>query len=169
VAATTRKNGVAEVRASWAVQAAAPVVFIQTAEHEGHYTKQVFFAKEIKVNSDEYNVYGGAGVDGPNATVGAVNIMNYQQAWSSLQSQLDTEKLSPELGELLNTMRVRANTSEHFKALAEVAAAKDAADRKDGPTALSHLRQAGTWALGIAGEIGKAVVAKVIETAIGLP
>ncbi len=69
----------------------------------------------------------------------------------------------------MDGMRAQAATAEQFQALAEVAAAKDAADKKDPQTLLSHLKQAGMWALKVAQDIGKDVAAKVIESALGLP
>jgi hypothetical protein len=126
-------------------------------------------AERMSMSSgDQYFVYGPAGAVGPHAH-GNVNIANYQQAWTSVQSQVDTSKLPAELGELVDGMRAQATTAEQFQALAEVAAAKDAADKKDGQTLLSHLKQAGMWALKVAQDIGKDVAAKVIESALGLP
>jgi hypothetical protein len=116
---------------------------------------------------DQYIVNGPVGAVGRDAH-GAVKITNYQQAWTSVQSQVDTSKLPAELDELVSGMKARATTTEQFQALAEVAAAKDAADKKDGQTLLTHLKQAGKWALKVAQDIGKDVAAKVIESALGL-
>lgn len=126
-------------------------------------------AERMSMSSgDQYFVYGPTGAVGPHSS-GTVNIINYQQAWNSIQSQVDTSKLPAELDELVSGMKSRATTTEQFQALSEVAAAKDAADKKDGQTLLTHLKQAGKWALKVAVDIGKDVAAKVIESALGLP
>jgi hypothetical protein len=50
--------------------------------------------------------------------------------------------------------------------VSSVGAAEAAAKNKDGPSALKHLKEAGSWALDVATKIGTTVAAKVIENSL---
>jgi hypothetical protein len=135
------------------------------------YTQQIFNVGEMHMSfaSEEYNVGGGAGAVGHQAHASTVNIANYQQAWQSMQSKVDLGELASELGILKAKMVPQATSPQQFAALAEVASAQEAAEQKDGPTILSHLKRAGTWALDVAKEIGVTIASDVIKSSLGIP
>jgi len=132
------------------------------------YAQSVIVAEEVIMSNDKYEIHGGAGAVGPNATAHNVNIVNYQQAWDGLKGQIDVAALSTQLVQLVGELRNRAQNPEEFRALAEVASASEAAKVDDGSKALQHLKSAGTWALGIAEKVGVSLAAKAIQSAIGL-
>ena len=121
------------------------------------------------VMGDRYDVSGRATV-GPNPRVHHVS---FQYLWGSLTQDVDQSSylkdLSRELEELRIHLRGQAESRQEDAELAEIGAAATAAEKGDGPRALSHLAHAGKWALEAATMIGSAIAAAAIRTATGLP
>lgn len=125
---------------------------------------QQFFSKEISMG-DEYNVTGQVGAVGPNAKAES---NTFNQAWQQAAADLDLTTLAAELATLRASMRQQATEIEHDQAIASIGSAEGAAKKKDGSSALGHLKSAGLWAFDVATKIGTTVAAKAIQTAIGL-
>ena len=91
--------------------------------------------------------------------------MTFQQIWNETGSSIDLRALAEDLEKLRSSLRAEAVTAEQDLAVAEVARAEKAAQDNDGPTALAHLKNAGSWAFSVAEKIGVGVdgVAKVVE------
>jgi hypothetical protein len=123
---------------------------------------QQFFANNITMG-DNYNAQQ-VGAMGPGAS--ASNI-NFQQIWAQGGAGLDLARLAAELHELRSSMRAQATAIEQDAAIASVGAAEHAANQKDGPSVLRHLKQAGAWAFDVATKIGTSVAAKALEKAMG--
>lgn len=124
---------------------------------------QQFFMETMQMG-DHYEI-GQAGAVGPNAR--AEN-NTFQQIWSQSSSEIDLPRLADELGQLRLAIRAEGTTIEHDKALASVAAAEEAAQKRDGAGALRHLQVAGKWTLDVATKIGTSVAAKAITNAMGI-
>jgi hypothetical protein len=117
------------------------------------------------VMGDKYEVRGQVGAVGRNAFAQHVT---FQQVWQEHSPQLDLPQLANELETLRQELKRQATTREHDAAVAEVGAAAQAAERGDGPEALSRLQRAGQWALGAATAIGTSVAAQALRAALGL-
>jgi hypothetical protein len=100
-------------------------------------------AKETIIMRDQYTA-GQAGAMGPHAKA---SNMTFQQIWQQSQANIDLAALASELATLRKAMRQEAKELSHDKALAEIAAAEEAAQNHDGPKMLQHLKNAGQWAL----------------------
>ena len=124
---------------------------------------QQFFIGSIRMG-DSYSA-GQAGAMGPNAQ--ATN-NTFQQIWRQSQGAIDLSTLARELDQLRTVMRKEAKAPEHDVAIGEVAAAQTAASQGNGPKALQHLRNAGTWAFDVSTKIGIGVAAAAIKTALGM-
>jgi hypothetical protein len=92
--------------------------------------------------------------------------MKFQQQWERIGTVIDLGALTNELHRLRKPMREAATDLKHDLALDAVAAALDAAMKKDGPAVLRHLHAAGPWALGVATKTGAAMAAKALKAAI---
>ncbi|WFE60045.1 hypothetical protein [Micromonospora sp. WMMD712] len=114
--------------------------------------------------SDSYTV-GQAGAVGRYAKAEQVN---FQQIWDGAASGIDVDELSAQLKDLRAHLRKEADTAEHDESVAEVSKAQLAASAGDGPRAMTHLRQAGKWALSGATAIGTTVAAAAIKAALGI-
>lgn len=101
------------------------------------------------------------GAIGSNSTV---SHNNFNQQFDSLPDNYDFEKLTSQLNELKQSLCKTAKNAEEFKALAELALASEASDKKDGKTVVQHLKAAGLWVLNAARDIGIEVAAELIKT-----
>lgn len=99
---------------------------------------------------DSYKA-GQAGAMGPKAHA---HDMNFNQIWIENSENLDLSRLQEELAQLQSAMKERASEPEHQIAIGNIAAAEQAAEKGDGPMALQYLKNAGTWALDVAKDIG---------------
>jgi hypothetical protein len=124
------------------------------------------FQPEGVAMGDSYKI-GQAGAVGP----GAVGIGNtFSQIWLDKAPQIDLGQLAAELNDLRAAARAASTGDvDQDLALGELASAERAASDQDGPTALSHLRNAGKWILDVAKGIGVPIAVKAIEAALGLP
>ena len=75
--------------------------------------------------------------------------------------------LTGELATLRRTMRKEAEEPSHDKAVAEIGAAEEAAQKADGPNVLKHLKGTGKWALEIASKIGVNLATEAIKKSLG--
>lgn len=119
-------------------------------------------AKEINVG-DKYEISGQAGAVGRNAKS---KDSNFYQADSL--TGIDIDVLVNELELLRVAMRQQAESPDNDLAVAEVGQALIAAKGADKGNVISHLREAGQWALGIASTIGTSVAASAIKSALNL-
>jgi hypothetical protein len=117
---------------------------------------------EIIPMSDNYQAQQ-AGAMGPHATAHR-NV--FQQIWNRSANSIDLATLAGELSELRTAMKGRAEEADHDETIGATASAEKAARQGDGPSVLARLKDAGTWALDIAKEVGKAVAVEAIKTAI---
>lgn len=114
---------------------------------------------------DRYTV-GQAGAVGPKSM--AVG-QTFNQIWLQSEGDIDLPTLAQQLARLRTEMRESSGGSpEEDMAIAEVAQAEVAAKKSDGPTAMTHLAQAGKSALDVAKKIGIEIAAKAIATSMGL-
>jgi hypothetical protein len=120
--------------------------------------------RSIHVSGDVYSA-GQAGAMGPNAHA---EHMTFQQIWNQQAGGIDLPALAADLATLRGALQREATAPEHFVALGQVAAAEMAASKADGPTALSHLKDAGRWTLDIATKIGVGVATVALKSALGL-
>jgi hypothetical protein len=121
-----------------------------------------FFAEKI-IMGDQYTA-AQAGAMGPNAKA---SNMTFQQIWQQSQSDIDLPALAQELGTLRRAMRKEADEPSHDKAVAEVGAAEEAAQKADGPSVVKHLKNAGKWALDVATKIGVNVATEALKKSLG--
>ena len=113
-----------------------------------------------------YNIYGGnQAAVGDNAQ--ASNIEQHSTSVSSPPS-IDLQLLATELAEFRKKLGDRAETSDHYKALAELSEAQEAANKGDRKTALESIKRAGNWIWEIAKEVGVGVTVEAAKSAIGL-
>ena len=87
----------------------------------------------------------------------------FNQQLNQLSEDFDYEKLNVELLRLRGELASKANNTEHFKALGEVAKAEEASKKKEGNNVVKHLKTAGKWVLETAKDIGVEVVAEIIN------
>lgn len=113
---------------------------------------------------DKYEVHGQAGAVGREAS--AENI-TFEQLWQQNASHIDLARLADELETLRRELKGQASTRKDDAAVAEIGAAAEAAERGDGPEALSRLQRAGQWALAAAMGIGTSVAAQALKAALG--
>ena len=139
-------------------------LLLRAANPIGEYSKGTrnLFIQELTVG-DQYKV-GQAGAVGPNSHA---HDLTFQQVWNEAGANLDLEVLASELAQLRQALRHSATSAEEDAATGEVALAEVAANQKDGPKALAHLKNAGKWALGVAEKIGVGVATAAIKSAIG--
>jgi hypothetical protein len=119
--------------------------------------------RSIHVTGDIYSA-GQAGAMGPNARA---EHMTFQQIWNQQGGGIDLPALAKDLATLRDAMQKEATAPEHFVAVGQVAAAEMAAAKADGPTALSHLKDAGRWAFDVATKIGVGVATVALKSALG--
>jgi uncharacterized protein YjbI with pentapeptide repeats len=113
------------------------------------------------MSGDTFNT-GQAGAVGPNAHA---HDMTFQQVQH--QGALEIPRLAEELARLRAAMKREAGDApEADEAVGAVASAQKAVAAGDGAGALQHLKNAGSWALGVAEKIGVSVAAKAIEKAM---
>jgi len=115
------------------------------------------------MSNDRYQV-GQAGAVGPRSR--AEN-MTFNQIWNKSGSQIDITQLASELTTLRTALAKEASLPDHYVALGEVAAAEKAAATGEGPNALQHLKQAGTWVWDVATKIGIGVATAAAKSALG--
>jgi hypothetical protein len=126
------------------------------------------FIERVEQMGDTYNT-GQAGAVGPAASaVGTTFNNNYAGAWNNLKADVDLAKLAAELATIQAEAKSRAATADQFSSLANLASAREAAEKGDGPTVMEHLKRAGKWIWELAKEVGTSVAAKVIEASVGI-
>lgn len=108
---------------------------------------------------------GQAGAVGPNAK--AENMHFIQVLLSGIDGH-DLGELAGELETLRGSLLTEAKSAEQVAAVADVAAAEEAAKKGDAKGVLARLKSAGRWAFDVATKIGTTVAAKAIEKSIGL-
>lgn len=106
----------------------------------------------------QYNVFGSAGAVGDNARA-----ENFIQSAAS-----DLSGLAQELSLLKQTANERAQSNEQREAVQAISEAEEAAKAGNSTSMLKKLKAAGTWAAEIATSIGKDVLAKIIESQLGM-
>ena len=123
-----------------------------------------YHAKEMTIMRDQYNTGQSLAV-GPNAHVHDVTVnQNYEQAAKGI----DLKALASELGQLKAVLSQSAETADHYTALANIAAAENAAKGGEAGKALQHLKEAGSWIWGVANKIGVGLALAAAKTALGL-
>ena len=129
---------------------------------------QIIIGRFIVGNSNEYlgdyyhNDGNQVGAQGPNAQA-----HHFTQLASGPRPRLDLPALALDLEALKQALRQSAATQANYQSIGEVQAAQDAASAGDQVTIWGHLKRAGTWALGVAKEIGAEVAAAAIDHALG--
>jgi len=117
------------------------------------------------VMGDTYNVSGQAGAVGPGAHA---HDITFNQIWNESGSKIDTKQLASELAQLRSALTKEASEPDHFVSLGEMAAAEKAATADDGPTALQHLKKAGSWVWDVGTKVGIGVAIAAAKTALGI-
>ena len=110
---------------------------------------------------DNYNINKSqVGAVGPKAK----SVKNkFQQNNYSVPEKLDYDSLSNELARLKEALVTKANSAEDYQAIAEVAEAETASNKKDGSKVVQHLLTGGKWVFNTAKDIGVEVVAELIN------
>lgn len=115
-------------------------------------------------NDSKYNISGGQqGAVGDNATA-----HDFTQQQITQQQPVDLKVLAEQLGQVVAAAKTQATEPEHQLAIGSIEAAKAAAEKGDESKALSFLKTAGKWVLGIADDIGAKIAVEVIKKQIGL-
>ncbi len=99
-------------------------------------------------------------------TIGQVNSGKYITI--NGDSRISLNELATELNKLRQTMKVNAVEPEHDIAVSEIAKAEQAAKNNDTSKVNDYLKSAGSWALGIAKEIGVPIAAEAIKNALSI-
>ncbi len=115
---------------------------------------------QVFLNQDRYEVHQ-AGAVGPGARADRTVFRNISPGNNLL-------RLAPDLAKLREAMVSNSSSPAHYVAVGEVAAAEQAANAGDEPSALEHLKKAGKWALDVATKIGSEVAAAALRTSLGL-
>ena len=113
---------------------------------------------------DKYVIHGQAGAVGRKARAEANTFQQYQAAAEAF----DLARLAEELAKLRDTLPKEASEPAHYRALAEVSEAEEAARQGKGAEALKRLKAAGQWSFEVATKIGTSVAAKAIQAGMGL-
>ena len=113
---------------------------------------------------DQYKI-GQAGAVGPEAHA---HDMTFNQIWNESSGNIDIAQLARELTDLRNSLSKEASEPAHYMALGEVAAAEKAASEGNGPKALEHLKNAGSWVWDVATKIGVGVATAAAKTSLGI-
>jgi hypothetical protein len=125
-----------------------------------------FFFGDVQMNSEEYNLSNMSGQIGAVGRNAHTEGSSFSQHWEQMTHEFDLTAVATELGTLRRELRKEATEIEQDKAVASVGAAEAAAKNKDGPAALKHLKEAGSWAFDVATKIGTTVAAKMIESSL---
>jgi hypothetical protein len=113
---------------------------------------------------DQYSAGQVIGGFGKSVSLRDVNV---QQLAQDLQSSPGFSKLAEELEQLCLVLKQKATTIDHSVVVGEVASASKSAKTGDGASMVEHLRRAGSWALGVAKEIGTSVASEAIRKSCG--
>ncbi len=140
--------------------------FLAALGGPGAYAAQTREAAVEVVMGDKYDVRGQAGAVGRGAHA---HDITFEQTWARIENQVPLDRLEEELELLRAELRARAERPDQVIDAARVAEAEIAAREKDGPRALSRLKDAGRWALDVAQEIGASVAVAALKAALGLP
>ncbi|MBT3164675.1 hypothetical protein HTV80_16385 [Streptomyces sp. Vc74B-19] len=109
------------------------------------------------------NTQNQVGAQGPNAKA-----EGFTQQADQRQLAVDMPALALELERLKQELVVVASSSSDYQAVAEIQAAREAADEGDEGRVGRHLANAGRWALDVASQIGTAVAAAALSQALGM-
>ena len=140
---------------------------------ENKETIQIGIAKiDLIINKSEINM--GDKIKIEKSQIGAVGSNaqamhnTFNQQINDLPENYDYERLNEQLLLLRNELAIEANSTEHYKALGEVANAEEASQKKDGKGVIKHLMKAGKWVFDKAQEIGIDIVTELIKKQMGL-
>ncbi|MFF4064934.1 hypothetical protein [[Kitasatospora] papulosa] len=103
------------------------------------------------------------GAQGPNAKA-----EGFTQQADQRQLAVDMPALALELERLKQQLVLVASSSSDYQAVAEIQAAREAADEGDEGRVGRHLANAGRWALDVAGQIGASVAAAALSQSLGM-
>ena len=119
---------------------------------------------QVSKPGDTYNIFGGAGAVGPNASVEKSEIYSVV-----LPAGTSTdEELIGELQKVLVDLHAGVQSAEVQKAEAGLEQAITAVQKGDEHALVAGLKNAGKWALDRAIEIGTAIAATALQNVIGL-
>jgi hypothetical protein len=104
------------------------------------------------------------GVMGKGATAGKVI---FDQRAGNANSPIELQKLALELAFLRVEARKQAVEPEHDDAIASLGRAEMAAKSGAQSDVIKYLKEAGSWAGGVASKVGASIVAKLIEGQFG--
>jgi hypothetical protein len=124
------------------------------------------FVEKVEKMGDIYNVSGQAGAVGPNAKSEHdtfVQSVNSEQIpdLSVIATQLQIIRLA------MKDRLASGSTAEQDDQIGQIAKAQIAAEKGDGDGVMAHLKNAGSWALDVAKEVGAEVVAKLLAKLMG--
>ncbi|MEW2285578.1 hypothetical protein [Streptomyces sp. NPDC047841] len=109
------------------------------------------------------NTQNQVGAQGPNAKA-----EGFTQQADQRQLAADMPALALELERLKEQLVLAASSSSDYQAVAEIQAAREAADEGDEGGVGQHLANAGRWALDVASRIGTSVAEAAIRQALGM-
>ncbi len=144
----------------------AMVVMIPLLWRRRRIVQQAHINGDYYMNSSKYQVHAGqVGAIGDNNTV---TDAEFFQTNTAASVAIDLQALVLELSILRESLITRANTPEHFVAIAEVAAAEQAATNGDREGTLSSLKKAGAWMWDTASKIGIGVATAAVKQQLGV-
>lgn len=115
-----------------------------------------------------YNVSGQAGAVGPNAK--SENNTFIQSVHPDQQVDLGLVAVQLQIVRMaMKDHLALGSTAEQDEQVGQIAKAQLAAEKGDDPAVMQHLKNAGTWALDVAKEVGAEIVAKLLAHLIGTP
>lgn len=117
------------------------------------------------IQGDQNIVYGSAGAVGRHA----IGTINYQQAWSQLETNVDLKQLAIQLDHLRTAYSPSPEFRRtHARTAGLLAEAEEFAEQGDGDKVMETLSKVGHYILDFATDVGTDLAAKVIAKATGL-
>lgn len=131
----------------------------------GPTSQQVTLVRSTEgMNMGDTYITGQAGI-----VASSARDISFTQMWNQASASIDLAALSLDLDRVRDEMeRAAEGEPERYAALAEVARAKQAADKADGSSVMQHLQKAGSWALDVAKVVGAGVAVAAIKSALGM-
>ncbi|MFF5005208.1 hypothetical protein ACFY3G_20600 [Streptomyces phaeochromogenes] len=117
--------------------------------------------------SNESSKYDVGGIHNPSGPVAVGD--HSAAAANNFFSDHSVAELEDELRQLRERLVSEASEPEHYKAIAEVSAAEEAARRGDRRGIFESLKRAGAWVLDVASEVGATLATAALKSAMGLP
>ena len=128
----------------------------------GRFVVQNINAQEIYMGS-KFTIHGNVGVAGDNTDAGIINVSG-----TASGQQGDLAILVEELKKLNKAAAEQATTDADFASIGSLAGAQAAANQGNESAAIDRLKNAGTFALKVAEEIGAKTIEGILKSHLGI-